>query len=41
MYGAAAKPALAYVKARDAAIKAGTPFDPTSYSALARRQYTA
>ncbi len=31
MYGAAAKPALAYVKARDAAIKGGTAFDPTSY----------
>ncbi len=31
IYGAAAKPALAYVKARDAAIKAGTPFDPASF----------
>lgn len=31
LYGAAAKPALAYVKARAEAIKAGTPFDPASY----------
>ncbi|HEY5340677.1 MAG TPA: MFS transporter, partial [Candidatus Aquilonibacter sp.] len=31
IYTAAAKPALAYVKARDAAIKAGTTFDPASY----------
>ena len=30
-YAAVAKPALAYVKARDAAIKAGAPFDPTKY----------
>ncbi len=30
-YGAAAKPALAYVRARADAIKAGTTFDPTSY----------
>ncbi len=31
LYAAAAKPALAYVKARDAAIKAGTAFDPSQY----------
>ncbi len=31
LYGAAAKPALAFVKARADAIKAGTTFDPTSY----------
>jgi len=30
-YTAVAKPALAYVKARDAAIAAGAPFDPTRY----------
>ncbi len=30
-YVIAAKPALAYVKARDASIKAGTAFDPTQY----------
>ncbi|MDE2483198.1 MAG: OFA family MFS transporter [bacterium] len=31
MYAAAAKPALAYVKARDAAIKGGTTFDPSQF----------
>ena len=31
IYTAAAKPALAYVKARDAAIKAGSTFDPTQF----------
>ncbi|HUY11579.1 MAG TPA: OFA family MFS transporter [Candidatus Dormibacteraeota bacterium] len=30
-YAAVAKPALAYVKARDAAIKGGTTFDPTNF----------
>jgi OFA family oxalate/formate antiporter-like MFS transporter len=32
LYAAAAKPALEYVKARAAAIKAGTTFDPSSYT---------